>query len=196
MRQGKFHIRRLYSFAQQQRGSFMLFTLVIIALLTSVSVVGMQNTIQASRLSQSYNSHSLAQQRAQNALFKAYSRLSDEGDFKVNSNNQPLQSGLYPQLIYFENRALSAWRYVDDYDLWRNKHYANIHTLSDSGFANHGYLSSYIIEKMLIGEKNKALNLYRITAKGYGLSINTQVMLQAVVNIDEHKRQLSWATIH
>jgi Tfp pilus assembly protein PilX len=177
---------------QKQRGSFMLFTLVIVALLTSVSVIGMQDTIETSRLTQSYKSYRLAEQRAQLALFKAFSRVSAKPTYKVKVNNQPLIPGLYPQIITIENKTISAWRYVNLNNLWENAHYAIV----DKDPESSTYLHSYIIEKMLIDEKSSSSNIYRITARGYGLSAKTVVTLQIMVNLDKAKQQLSWAIIH
>ncbi len=186
--------------AKKQRGSFMLFTLVIIALLTSVSVVGMQNTIQASRLTQSYTSFSLAQQRAQSALFKAYNYLNNEDDFEVNDESKPVIAGLYPQLVTIEGKTLSAWRYVDRNDLWRDDRYVKTFRQAEQPSINqdylNSYLSSYIIEEILKSEKEGAFHSYRITAKGYGLSDSTQIMLQAMVDLSASKRQLSWSIVH
>ncbi len=176
----------------KQRGSFMLFTLIIIALLTSVSVVGMQNTIQSSRLTQSYKSYALAEQRAQVALFNAYSRLNKIQMPLINSNNKPLVPGFYPQLLSVENKTVSAWRFVNSNDLWQDDSYVVVEKASESS----SYLSSYMIEKIELVVSKRPLQIYRITAKGYGLSTKTGIVLQVLVDLNKTKRQLSWSIVH
>ncbi len=177
---------------EKQQGSFMLFTLIIIALLTSVSVVGMQNTIQSSRLTQSYKSYALAEQRAQAALFIAYNELNEIQMPSIADNNQPLEPGFYPQLLIVENKTVSAWHFIHSNDLWQDDNYVIVQKGSESS----GGLSSYMIEKIGLSTNQRSLKVYRITAKGYGLSAQTGVVLQILVDLNKKKRQLSWSIIH
>lgn len=174
----------------KQKESFMLFTLMIVSLLASVSLLGMKNTIQSTHLAQSYHSYYFAIERAESALSAANKSINGQREYKLDSLNKPLGKGLYPQFIESDNLTYSAWQFVKARNLWRQPEYTVVQTDGE----NKEFISSYIIEKLNSSQSDYLL--YRITAMAVGLSQDSSVVLQSLVMAGGEKRRLSWTILH
>lgn len=174
----------------RQRGSFILLTLIIISLLTTVSVIGLQSTIQNTRLINSYQSYQLAMHRAQTAITQAMKQLGSVKVFAINPINVPVVKGMFPQLINANGSQMSAWRYIKSKNLWWNDALALQHKDSQGR-----YVSSYIVEKLIYESSDKKVQYFRVTAIGIGFSQSQSVVIQSIVCIGDKLRRLSWQRV-
>lgn len=184
-----------------QQGSFILFCLVIISALTSLSLLSMQSSIQSSRLVHSYKSYNLAFRRAEVALQIAEDQLDTQSDYALDRTNKPLQRGLFPALLKSGATSQPCWQFISKKNLWLDEKYTIIQRLNLSKnllFSNINR-SAYIIEKLSIDNTVEAVEWFRVTAKGFGLEANTAVILQVVLRVENtapaKKQRVSWRKI-
>lgn len=180
-----------------QHGSFILFCLVIISVLTSLTVASMQSSIQSSRLVHSYMNYHLAFTRAEVALKTAEDQFDIQSDYSVDLSNKPLEQGLFPALLNVSATEQPAWQFIGEQNLWLDEKYTIIQRLDSNQnwpFSNR-YHSAYIIEKLSIGNTAPGIDWFRVTAKGFGLQVTTAVVLQVVFKVQGKKQRLSWRKI-
>ncbi|MEH6444886.1 MAG: hypothetical protein V7784_13405 [Oceanospirillaceae bacterium] len=172
----------------------MLLTLVIVSILATVSIIGMQSTIQNTRLVQSYHSYDLAVQRAETAIVLGEKALNIEDFFTVNVQSKLIENkGMYAQSVVTNSGLETAWRFIDQQNLWADSNYAVVQRIA-------GYISSYIIEELRMTEPLSEVLYFRVTANGQGFEKNTTVILQTIVRIEKfptgiEKNRVSWLKI-
>jgi Tfp pilus assembly protein PilX len=181
--------------ASRQKGLFLLLTLVLIAFVASVSLIGMQNAINNTKLVQSFMSHSLALQRAEQALLIAEKALDSKRQFILRSDDKPLNLGLYPQFMDTSSGLTSAWSKLESENLWQNPAYLVVQFSRGPVIGPSPIISSYIIERLVVSHVSLSHNYYRITAFGRGYGSLSEVLLQSIVEVTQKKRRVSWQKI-
>ncbi|EPJ46200.1 MAG: hypothetical protein OFPII_22270 [Osedax symbiont Rs1] len=198
------HYRSLVGL-RKQRGTFLLLTLVVMAFLASLSLLGLQNTIQSTKLSRHFLSHSLALQRAQIAIalgevaiatsFTSNSNSDSDSDFKVNVNHRPLVKGSYPQLLQVDGEWLSAWQMIEQAALWDDENYSVVQKSATAYSNQQRIVSAYIIEKMQLKQELSNVQYYRVTANGVGFNDRSTVLLQTLIRSTTYRQRISWQKI-
>ncbi len=192
------HYRRLVG-VRKQRGTFLLLTLVVMAFLASLSLIGLQNTIQSTKLSQHFLSHSLALQRAQIAIalgeVAIATNFTSSSAFKVNASNTPLVKGSYPQILDVDGEWLSAWQMIEQAALWDDENYSVVQKTAVTYTNQQRIVSAYIIEKMQLKHPLTNAQYYRVTANGVGLNDRSTVLLQTLICSTTHRQRVSWQKI-
>ncbi|NQZ31620.1 MAG: hypothetical protein HRU06_10110 [Oceanospirillaceae bacterium] len=172
-----------------QQGSVMLFALVIIALLSSFSLLGMKNTIQANKLTQGFSSYQLALVRAESAIRVAELKLAQLPSLSINVQGEPEEHGLYLQL----NSPFSSnvWSAAELKKKWLDKKYVLLQQGGDDGAVD-TIISSYFIEKLLLHGSDINTQYFRITARGLGRAEANAVILQTIVCYTNQMSRVSW----
>jgi len=175
---------------KKEQGLFILIVIVIVAVLTSVSLLGMRNTLHSTKLAAGFIHYAQAFQQAELALAIAQRELATSRKYEVMSSNKPIVLGAYPQLVSFNGNEMPAWQYIEQKGLWRNSDY------SVAQYDNSGkIMNTYIIEKLLIIEASTSANYYRVTAKGWGRDTRTSVVLQSFFKHHTSIDRLAWQII-
>lgn len=167
----------------------MLFALVIIALLSSFSLLGMKNTIQANKLTQGFSSYQLALVRAESAIRVAELKLAQLPSLSINVQGEPEEHGLYLQL----NSPFSSnvWSAAELKKKWLDKKYVLLQQGGDDGAVD-TIISSYFIEKLLLHGSDINTQYFRITARGLGRAEANAVILQTIVCYTNQMSRVSW----
>lgn len=164
-------------FRRRQRGSTLIICLVFLLILTMIGISSIQNSTLQEQMSGSARDYNSAFQAAESALRKGeiYLQLATLGNF----------DGSGGRYMICSNPASTATECVPP--SWRNK--ASTGWIAQTGVVNVNSQPQYIIEKYpLIVDVNAPLaadqvpvtiDMYRITARGFGVSENSMVVLQS-----------------
>jgi len=175
---------------KKEQGLFILIVIVIVAILASVSMLGMRNTLHSTKLASGFIHYTQAFEQAGLALAIAQKKLATSRKYEVMSSNKPIVLGAYPQFVSFNGNEIPAWQYIEQNGLWRNSDY------SVAQYDNSGkILSAFIIEKLLIIDPTKSANYYRVTARGWGRDTRTSVVLQSLFKHHISIDRLAWQII-
>ncbi len=192
------HYRSLVGL-RKQRGTFLLLTLIVMAFLASLSLTGLQNTIQSTKLSQHFLSHSLALQRAQIAIalgeVAIAGNFNSSSAFKVNASNTPLVEGSYPQILLVDGEWLSAWQMIEQAAVWHDDKYCVVQKSTLPYTNQQRIVSAFIVERMQLKQELSNAQYYRVTANGVGLNDRSTVLLQTLIRSTTHRQRVSWQKI-
>lgn len=161
--------------SSNQAGSALIVSLIMLLLITLVAVAGMQTTIMQERMSANFYDRDLAFQAAESALREGEQFVLDgslpvfsnsNGLYQINSNNRPVWGG------GTSNADTAALAYLGDLD---------------GVFAQPEYFIEQIDTFQPAGTETETgvaapeVTFFRITARGFGGSSDTQVIVTSVV---------------
>jgi len=176
----------------KESGSFILLVLVLTSFLAGLSLLGFRNTIQSSKLTTEFINNKLAFLHAQVALYQAQSRIKRGQIYEIKTDYSPVDLANYPQLLGI--RLLTTRVLLDEKGLWRDNQYVVLNWQLKST-SEKELVSSYIVEKLLLGDVEGKVQYFRVTAKGFDYDGINQVTLQAIVRSRDQLERLSWLQI-
>lgn len=173
---------------QRQRGAVLIVALVLLLVLTVLGTAGLQDTTMEERMAGNFRDLSVALQAAETALRAGESIIASTSmyeDFDFDGSD-----GSYDVALASNSYALDEVTMlpINDATIDPNNVYQG--ALADGGHALVHEAPSFFIERLpgvvhpgdslAVGDEPPATyHLYRVTARGIGVSPNTEVILQS-----------------
>jgi len=177
----------------KQRGSFILLVLVLTSFLASLSLLGMKNTIQNSKLTAGFISYKLAFSRAEVALKKAEKQLRMDEQLHIKAAEIVEAKGHKGKIT--QDRLIISRVLLDDRRIWHDNKQTVVEAAKLAEYSSVTVTASYRVEKLLLVSKDGTTHYYRVTATGFdreGLSV---VSLQTIVSYQDKLQRVSWQQI-
>lgn len=165
----------------RQRGAVLIVALVLLLVLTVLGTAGIQDTTMEERMAGNFRDHSAALQAAETALRVGELALGTSTSFSGLTFTAAGTSGLYRidlSTHSVDPESASTWATVPATVLDKAN---TLHSADPQYYIEELPKTQLVTSDQVMGFQNtgEQLQFYRVTGKGYGVSPNSEVILQS-----------------